>query len=357
MSTSTSAPTSSPTGRPSVVGFVKAHGTGNDFVLLPDHDGTLDAPGDAAPLWGPASAAALASRHTGLGADGVIRVVRSEALPEGARALEEDPAATWFMDHRNADGSTAEMCGNGIRVLVAHLAAIGEVSPEEVADGVSIGTRAGVRRVRATTGPDGEAWWAVGMGTGALVHPDSAASTGSDATVTIEGLPVERPALSVDLGNPHTVVVLADLDELEAADLTSAPVVEPAPPAGSNVELVVPLDREAAPRGGAPSEGTDDTAAGDHEGVGMGRVRMRVHERGVGETQSCGTGACAAALASRAWASGLGAGAVDAQAPSSWFVEVPGGLLSVTISEDSSIELAGPAVMLAEGVVDLAALA
>ncbi len=344
---------STSTPQPSVVAFVKAHGTGNDFVLLPDHRGALERAGDGQlPLWGSETAAALSSRRTGVGADGVIRVVRSEALADGAAALEEDPRATWFMDHRNADGTTAEMCGNGIRVLVAHLAAIGELSAQEVADGVSIGTRAGVRRVRATTGPGGEAWWAVGMGTGSLLHPDSAASTGSDSTVTVTGLSVERPALSVDLGNPHTVVVLADEAELEAADLTSPPAVDPEPAGGSNVELVVPLDREAAPDDGAPSGGGD----GDGE-ASMGRLRMRVHERGVGETRSCGTGACAAALASRAWASGLGAGALDATAPSSWYVEVPGGLLSVTITEGSSIELAGPAVMVAEGVVDLAALA
>lgn len=327
--------------------FTLGHGTGNDFVLLDDHDGALDArPVEAggAPdgaTWGPAMAAALAHRRTGLGADGVLRVVRSAALAEGRALLETSPGATWFMDHRNADGTTAEMCGNGVRVLAAHLVAAGLVGADEMAAGVVVGTRGGARTVVSTTGPDGSPWWRVGMGAARLVDP-GAVERGGDATVVVAGLEVERPALSVDVGNPHTVVVLADEAELRAADLTRAPRVQPEPPRGSNVELVVPVDRELAD---GPGPGGGPTT---HD---VGRLRMRVHERGVGETLSCGTGVCAAAVAARAWAQGAAGGA-----PASWLVEVPGGSLAVDVAPDGSLSLSGPAVLVASGTVDLGAL-
>jgi diaminopimelate epimerase len=127
------------------------------------------------------------------------------------------------------------------------------------------------------------------------------------------------------------VLALGDEDELVAADLTRAPQVTPVPPNGTNVELVVPLgEHEAA------------------DGSLVGRVRMRVHERGVGETRSCGTGACAAALAVRTWA---GAGAPDV-----WLVDVPGGTVRVSVLPDGHVELAGPAVLVAAADVDLAVL-
>src|SRR5690606_4355068 len=89
----------------------KGHGTRNDFVLLDDPDGALDL--------GPALVRALADRRSGVGGDGVIRLVRSAHAPDAGPALAEDPRATWFMDYRNADGSVAEMCGNGVRVVAA----------------------------------------------------------------------------------------------------------------------------------------------------------------------------------------------------------------------------------------------
>jgi diaminopimelate epimerase len=113
------------------------------------------------------------------------------------------------------------------------------------------------------------------------------------------------------------------------ADLTRAPVVEPVPPAGTNVELVVP--------GPVGPDGA--------------YLAMRVHERGVGETRSCGSGAVAAVLAARAWA--------GPAAPHVYWVEVPGGRLRVRTSGDSvvsgtSVELAGPAVVVADVVLDAA---
>lgn len=305
------------------------HGTENDFVLVDDRDGLLDLD--------PGLVRALTDRRAGIGGDGVIRLVASDRLADGAPSLAEDGSARWFMDYRNADGSTAQMCGNGVRVVAAFAEHLGlwDGSGELV-----LGTRAGVRRVRrvpavaspaddATDRARSAAWYAVDMGPWNLPGGTAAVQAGQDAEVHVAGLPIARPALRVDLGNPHTVLALADVAELSAADLVQAPLVQPTPPQGTNVELVVPL-------------GERETADG-----AVGLVRMRVHERGVGETRSCGTGACAAALAVRAWA---GAGS-----PEVWQVEVPGGTVQVRVSGDR-VELAGPAVLVLHGTVDLDAL-
>lgn len=329
------------TSAPASLPFTKGHGTENDFVLLTDPDGEL--------AFDAVLAARLCDRRAGVGGDGAIRAVRSDALPDGAAALAQDPAATWFMDYRNADGSLAEMCGNGVRVLVAHLLAEGLVDEAEVrtAPGLALGTRAGVRYVRRVRGPEGEDWLAVDMGPWHLLEPVRAAETGADAEVGVHGLDgVKRPGLSVDVGNPHTVVALASAAELDGADLTRAPLVEPLPPHGTNVELVVLED--ALGTGGARGAADHDEApfAG-----AVGVIRMRVHERGSGETRSCGTGACAAALAVRSWAGGT-----DGGAPERWLVHVPGGTVAVRVLEGQRVELAGPAVLLARGVVDPSAL-
>ncbi|WP_369068421.1 diaminopimelate epimerase [Kineococcus terrestris] len=302
------------------VAFTKGHGTENDFVLVADPEGTWDP--------GPADVARVCDRRAGVGADGLVRAVRSAALADGAGLAAE---AEWFMDYRNADGSVAEMCGNGVRVFAEFLLAEGFLDAS-AGDGrwVAVGTRAGVKRVRR----EGPGRWTADMGPWRLTGGERALADGTDALVAVAGLGgVPRPALSVDLGNPHTVVALAEPAELEAADLTRAPEVRPVPAHGTNVELVVPLDAVDV---------TGDAVAD------LGEVRMRVHERGVGETRSCGTGACAAALATRAWA---GPGA-----PGAWRVEVPGGELVVTVGEGSSLVegtvlLTGPAVLVASGVL------
>ncbi|PPK98450.1 diaminopimelate epimerase [Kineococcus xinjiangensis] len=309
------APTA-PTGRT----FAKGHGTANDFVLVPDPAGQWDP--------SPEEVAVICDRRTGIGADGLIRAVRSASLGAGVPLAAE---AEWFMDYRNADGSLSEMCGNGVRVYAEYLLREGFV-PAEAGDGRwwSVATRGGIKRVRREA--DGQ--WTVHMGPWRLSGGAEAARTASDALVGVPGLDgVPRPALSLDLGNPHTVVALAGTDELAAADLTRAPVVEPVPPYGTNVELVVPLHSVDVTGDSRPD---------------IGEVVMRVHERGVGETRSCGTGACAAALATRLWA---GAGAPDV-----WRVDVPGGQLTVTVEPGGSVEagtclLTGPAVIVADGVL------
>lgn len=296
----------------------KGHGTRNDFVLLDDRDSALDVT--------PALVRLLCDRRGGVGGDGLIRVVRAGHVPQAPAG------AQWFMDYRNADGSLAQMCGNGVRVFARYLEHLGLWSP---ADGdLPVGTRAGLRTVRAVpAAPEvGDvAWFAVDMGPATVVGGPDALAGGGDATVEVDGLAVTRPGLSVDVGNPHTVVVLAQDDDLDRADLTHAPQVLPVPADGTNVELVVPAGE---------SRRADGTL--------VGRLRMRVHERGVGETQSCGTGACAAAAAVRAWA--------GPDAPAVWLVDVPGGTVEVTARPDGHVVLAGPAVLVADVDVALDAL-
>ncbi|KRE62512.1 diaminopimelate epimerase [Nostocoides sp. Soil756] len=287
-----------------VLAFTKGHGTENDFVLVPDLDGSLGL--------SPARAAFLADRRAGIGGDGVIRVVPTvHADEDSVRAQAEQ--ARWFMDYRNADGSAAEMCGNGTRVFAAYLRREGL----ETADEFVIATRAGAKRVRA----EGDGW-AVGIGPWRLTDAAAAERDGVDALVHLgEGDPYS--AVSVDLGNPHTVVALPEEVDLESVDLSRPPVVRPEPSHGTNVEVVRP--------------------------IGPGHIALRVHERGVGETRSCGTGACAAAVATSFWAGSLDTG-------STWTVDVAGGRLTVRLLADHGVELAGPAVLVADGTLPLATL-
>jgi diaminopimelate epimerase len=288
--------------------FTKGHGTENDFVLLPDLDASLDLTAD--------QVRRIVDRHAGVGGDGVIRVVRTRDVPEVA---EQADAAEWFMDYRNADGSAAEMCGNGVRVFVAYLLR------EKLLDGVdwtggvlAVATRAGTKHVRIEEADH----LAVDLGAWRVVGGQQALDDGGDCQVALPGSGGLVAALSLDLGNPHTVVMLPNEPDLEALDLSTAPTVIPEPPNGTNVEFVVL--------------------------VSSGHVRMRVHERGVGETRSCGTGAAAAALAARAWVSVAGGGEVDL-----WRVDVPGGTLLVRLTAGGTVELAGPAELVADGTLTL----
>ncbi|HWL76418.1 diaminopimelate epimerase [Microbacterium sp.] len=285
-----------------LIPFTKGHGTGNDFVIVADPEGDLDLSDD--------QVAALCDRRFGIGADGILRVVRSSAIQEGAAT----PEAEWFMDYRNADGSKAEMCGNGVRVFARYLLQAGYAS---LPDGgtLPIGTRAGVKTV--TTAPNG---FEVDLG---------AWRTDADALVRARGLDVARPGQGIDVGNPHIVVALGSTRELDGLDLTVQPLLDPQPPHGANIEFVVPSDPLVRD--------------------GVGSIRMRVFERGVGETLSCGTGVAAAALAVRHWA--------GEAAPDRWTVDVPGGTLGVRVRRDADGEhvlLSGPATLVFSGEVSLA---
>ena len=286
--------------------FTKGQGTGNDFVLFSDPEGDTELT--------PAQIAAVCDRRFGVGADGLIRAVRSRNLDDGAAALAEDPAAVWFMDYWNADGSVSEMCGNGIRVFTSYLLdqGLADLPP---GGSIPIGTRAGVRTVIRSGGG-----FQADLGTWRLA--------GGEPLVRAKDLPVARPGLGIDVGNPHVVVAVADDAELDGVDLAYQPILDPSPEGGANIEFVVPAEPLV-----------DD---------GIGRIRMRVHERGSGETLSCGTGAVAAALAVRYWA--------GESAPNDWRVQVPGGVLGVRMfdaDDGEHVALSGPAELVFDGVLSL----
>ncbi|MFE7118306.1 diaminopimelate epimerase [Streptomyces sp. NPDC057654] len=282
------------------IAFLKGHGTENDFVILPDPDGQLEL--------SPAAVARLCDRRAGIGADGVLRVVRSAAHPE-ARQMADD--AEWFMDYRNSDGSVAEMCGNGVRVFARYLQRAGLVGAGDLA----VATRAGVREVHIAKDDADGGFGDVTVGMGAARLPEG------DVTVAVGDL--RWPARNVNMGNPHAISFIGDL--AEAGDLFTAPVVSPAAayPDGANVEFVV----DRGPR----------------------HVEMRVHERGSGETRSCGTGACAVMVAA---ARRDGVDPYVTGLPVTYTVDLPGGRLLIAENPDGTIEMTGPAVIVAEGFLD-----
>jgi diaminopimelate epimerase len=303
--------------------FAKGHGTENDFVILPDPDGELDLT--------PGLVRRLCDRRAGIGADGVLRIVEVEVLaaaliesgPGAFRASESPsdlltsaavtalaspaaiaeagapagepggrPAAPWFMDYRNADGSVAEMCGNGVRVFTRYLLDHGLAGGPDLA----IETRAGARHVHVE--PDGKI--TVDMGPASLL---------GEARASVGGIRCD--GLRVSVGNPHLACVVES--PLDGYNFSAPPTVDPALfPDGANVELV--------------------------RLTGARSAQMRVYERGSGPTRSCGTGAVAAAVAA-AEATGERGG--------SWDIRVPGGDLTVTLGP--SARLTGPAVIVAEG--------
>lgn len=292
-----------------LISFTKGHGTGNDFVLILDAEGEI--------TLSPKQIAKICNRQFGVGADGLIRVIKSQAHVDGQRILKEEPNAIWFMDYYNADGSTAEMCGNGSRVFAKFLIERGLVSLDE-GQTLSIGTRAGVRDLQKNL-----SGFAVDLGRWKFEGPEALVEAG--------GLEVARPAIGFNIGNPHYVVALASHAELQNLELSKEPIIEPRPELGANVEFVVPADPLVKD--------------------GVGHISMRVHERGVGETLSCGTGIAAAALATRHWA--------GANSPNIWQVSVPGGTLGVRIfatEEGEHVGLSGPAQLVYDGSLDLDSL-
>ncbi|MFJ9523484.1 diaminopimelate epimerase [Kitasatospora sp. NPDC101801] len=266
--------------------FGKGHGTENDFLLVPDPHNQL--------AFHPHDVIRLCDRRSGIGADGLLRVIRSAAHPDATTMASE---AEWFMDYWNPDGTTAQMCGNGIRVFARYLVDTGRALPGRLA----IATRAGIRHVDIDTNDN----ITVDMGRPVLPGPDG-------INVTAAGH--SWPALHVDVGNPHAVALVDSLDH--PGDLRTSPLVEPttAYPHGVSVEFVTVL--------------------------GPGHLALRVHERGVGETRSCGTGAVAAVTAVRH----LRGAHADR-----YTVDVPGGRLAVTVQSDGTMRLSGPAVLVAHG--------
>lgn len=262
--------------------FAKGHGTENDFVVVPDVDGEIKLDAE--------QVRALCNRRSGIGADGVLRVVRTAAEPDAAAFVGD---AEWFMDYRNSDGSIAEMCGNGTRVFARYLVAAG-LAPQGQ---WPIATRGGLRLI--TVPVEGDVW--VRMGPVTLGRQASAQMAG----MTYAGI-------EASVGNPHLVCIVdTPIDDLEL----SRPVLNSSEfPDGANVEFVNVL--------------------------ASGHAKMRVYERGSGETRSCGTGACAVAAV-------VAARAGDSR-PASVSVDVPGGYLKVRLTDDDC-ELGGPAVLVAEG--------
>ncbi|MER7954996.1 diaminopimelate epimerase [Streptomyces sp. NPDC096030] len=283
----------------SAIAFLKGHGTENDFVIIPDAGNAIDLPA--------AAVARICDRRAGIGGDGVLRVVRSAAHPEARDMADE---AEWFMDYRNADGSVAEMCGNGVRVFARYLEHAGHVTAGEVA----IATRSGIKRTHL----DKDGSVTVSMGRARLPE--------EGVTVTVDGR--SWPARNVNMGNPHAVAFVDSLDH--AGDLFTEPPYAPAEvfPDGVNIEFVA--DR------------------------GTRHVAMRVHERGAAETRSCGTGACAVAVAA---ARRDGVDPAVSGEPVAYTVDVLGGTLTITEHPDGEVEMTGPAVIVAEGTIDPAWLA
>jgi diaminopimelate epimerase len=285
--------------------FTKGHGTQNDFVVLPDPDARLRLPAGRV--------AALCDRRRGIGADGVLRVARAGALHETGvlAALPPDVrAGDWFMDYRNADGSIAEMCGNGVRVFAHYLVATGL----ERRDSFVVGSRAGARPVTVhfCDGVVGDVTVAMG-----------AVRQLGESTAMVAGHALS--GLGIDVGNPHLACVDPELTPAALAQLNLhvPPGYDPELfPQGVNIEILTAL--------GADS-------------VDPGTVDMRVYERGVGETRSCGTGtvaAAAAALARTGFDLDTGTGQVR--------VRVPGGELTVGL-ESGHAWLRGPSVLVASG--------
>lgn len=274
--------------------FIKGHGTGNDFVVLSELDGSLDLT--------PTRVRALCDRHRGIGADGILVITLTEQHDE---VVDQAGAAPYFMDYRNADGSAAQMCGNGARLFAAELLDRGLVDGRQF----QIATRGGARLVTV----DDSRGIHIDMGTPTfLAEGDIRVRTAEDPASA------GMPAVGVLIPNPHAVTWVDDVEQ--AGALSAAPIVTPAAtyPEGVNVEFV--------------------QVVGDHH------LQMRVFERGVGETLSCGTGACAAAVAT-AQRDGSGPDGRRMR------VDVPGGSVGVTWSAHGTVELDGPVEVVARGTI------
>jgi diaminopimelate epimerase len=277
----------------------KYHGTGNDFVMVEDLDGRLDL--------SPALIAALCDRHLGIGADGLIRVTGADD-------------ADFFMDYSNADGSVAEMCGNGIRCLAKLVYERGFTDKTDLA----VVTRAGVKHVALNVEGGVVGSVRVDMGEPRFARRDIPMEPLDDEPFLaepFEGAGLSVKASAVSMGNPHLVLFVGQ-DPADVDVRSIGPVLEHDArfPNQTNVEFVVPVD----------------------DGV-----KVRVWERGVGETMACGTGACASLVASHL--AGL--------APRRANVHFPGGTIDVDWAADDRVLMTGPAEKVYDATLDRAWLA
>lgn len=279
--------------------FVKMHGIGNDFVVIDDLEGMLDLD--------PSAVEWISDRHFGVGADGVILV---------RRATRED--ADLYMHYLNADGSLAEMCGNGIRCFVKHAVDSGLVPAD--ASNIRVETLGGVKPVTFWRDDAGRMTVArVDMGVPVL-RPE-------DVPVDLPGemvydCPLKTPygtvrITAVSMGNPHAVIWVDDVDAAPVDTVGPAVETHPAFPKRTNVEF---------------AELVDDT-----------RIRLRVWERGVGETLACGTGACATLVAA----------VLSCRTGRSATIELPGGELDIRWHEDEHVYMTGPATTVFSGSIEV----
>ena len=289
---------------PSIV--YKAHATGNDFVVYLDEDGTHEPTADEVRF--------LCDRHFGIGGDGLIRLAHPQAVSDVNERQIADCAAgdaDWFMDYRNADGSLAEMCGNGTRAITLFAQRQG-IADQPGGKPFHLGTRAGVKILTSLGDVPGLGKDVFQVEMGAWKRGDV-----DGYEVTIPGTSASARGTFVDMGNPHVVAVLEDafasLPNVEDLDLVTKPVVAPEIPSDQNVEFVR-IDEQ--------SEGDD-----------AGEATMRVNERGCGETLSCGTGLCATAITLRAKTG------ID-----HWTITVRGGTLRVDVT-DEDVKLTGSATI------------
>ena len=265
---------------PGTLAYLKGDGTGNDFIVVLDVADEHVISAAAVQAW--------CDRDRGVGADGLLRIVQRD----------DD---TFFMDYRNADGSLAEICGNGLRVVGHVLRANKLLAPGEH----TLGTRGG--DVRVTIPADGNITVVMGR----------AQELSEALTVHVAGVEAYA-ARAVLMPNPHAVACVADISAV--GDLNVSPTHEPTAvlPDGANYEFV--------------------------EVVNAHHIRMRVFERGVGETKSCGSGACAAAL--------VAARNANLTQPWQMRVDVPGGTLHVAADAEGVLSLTGPAQVTSSGVLE-----
>ena len=279
--------------------FTKAHGTGNDFVVLADLDDELDLSADVV--------RALCDRRFGVGGDGILRLGR----PSGDAHV--------FMDYRNADGTIVEMCGNGVRVVAMLVVDHGLVTP--AGDTVIVGTRAGDKPVTVHRGADGTvASVTVDMGP-PILDPTDVPFLAEDPGAVSEPFTIGDTTLevsAVSMGNPHAVTVVDDVTTAPVRSLGPDVEVDERFPEHTNVEFA--------------------EVVSDHE------VRLRVWERGVGETAACGTGACAAAVA----------GVLNGKCDRRVTVHLVGGDLQIEWREnDQHVTMRGNAVEVFRGEIEV----